>query len=188
MQSKEDLSKVPYGDFLSTLKKCSYDSVHDVSLCSDEQLKVINFDAVMKWYRKNKMSGTCSYTPCSNDVLYIGAKRIVFIEFKNEVTPNTKDIITKIYDSLLMLFDSGMSLNSFVKSFRADISYSRKSIDYILVLKKEDSNPRKKFAADVKKLGRYDLGRLEGFLFRSIRIYSENEFEEYFLKDATKQA
>lgn len=65
--------------FSSTLKQTSHDDANDEYLCHDEATKpVYDFDA----YVRDNFDQTV--LPASPDAIYIGEKKLYFVEFKNQ--------------------------------------------------------------------------------------------------------
>lgn len=89
----------------STLKKTSRDKMHMESMIDDVSVPVYNYDGVVKEYSTREHIPK----PCSNDALYIDDSRITFIEFKNG-SVKEEQLMKKVYDSVLVLFDSDMAL------------------------------------------------------------------------------
>ncbi len=163
----------------STFKVVSKDTAKDISMISDTKIPVYNFDGIMSVYSSRHSISS----PHSNDALYVDENHIVFIEFKNgkneEIKP--KDIIFKLYDSLMVLFDKGMGLEWCRKDYEGNISYSRSNIDFILVIR-DDSDPREKIEGHVSKRSDYGTGFVKGYLYHDVKIYSPTEFNHYFLQ------
>ncbi|RUO57896.1 hypothetical protein, partial [Pseudidiomarina marina] len=68
-----------FADFSSTLKRTSWDATNDEYLCNDVlTLPVYDFDQ----YVKNRFDN--DKLPASPDAIYIGNKKLYFIEFKNQ--------------------------------------------------------------------------------------------------------
>lgn len=171
-----------YKDNLSTFKVVSEDTKHHVSMINDMTIPVYNFDGI-----KNKYIVQCSMHseyPHSCDALYIDDKQIVFIEFKNGEI-KSKDIILKLYDSLMILFDKGMGLQWRRKDYEANISYSRRNISFILVCRKEKM-PSRNIHDHLARRADLGLGTWKGYLYRDVEVYTPEEFECYFLEQCHK--
>ncbi len=75
----KDFLSEALGDHQSTLKKTSYDKTNKEYLCEDESLSIIyDFDS----YVETNFEQSC--LPASPDAIYIGNKKLYFIEFKNQ--------------------------------------------------------------------------------------------------------
>lgn len=112
-------------NYTSTLKETSFDSANNEYLCADEQTaNVYNFDAYI--------AENFEKTPASPDAIYIGSKKLYFVEFKNQ---KTADIDTA---QLKRKFESGTQIlkNQLLKDFVPQ------DIDYIfcVVYKKSTRN------------------------------------------------
>ena len=121
----------------STLKKTSRDKMHMESMIDDVSVPVYNYDGVVKEYSTREHIPK----PCSNDALYIDDSRITFIEFKNG-SVKEEQLMKKVYDSVLVLFDSDMGLEWCRPDFIGNISFSRRNIDFILVWENPDADPK----------------------------------------------
>ena len=97
-------------------------------MIDDVSVPVYNYDGVVKEYSTREHIPK----PCSNDALYIDDSRITFIEFKNG-SVKEEQLMKKVYDSVLVLFDSDMGLEWCRPDFIGNISFSRRNIDFILV-------------------------------------------------------
>lgn len=166
-----------YRDNRSTFKVVSEDTEHHVSMIGDMTIPVYNFDDI-----KNKYIVKCSIpsNPHSCDALYVDDNQIVLIEFKNG-NIKLKDIILKLYDSLMILFDEGMGLQWRRKDYEANISYSRMNISFILVCRKEKI-PIRNIHGHVARRADLGLGTWKGYLYRDVEVYTPEEFESYFIK------
>ena len=78
----------------------------------ESSIKVFDFDGLKDWYVEN-CALQLTQTPCSNDALWLDEDHIVFIEFKNGKigAPENNEIIFKLYDSLLLIFDDKFDLS-----------------------------------------------------------------------------
>lgn len=175
----------------TTLKRTSRDDGSGEWIyMTESDLQVVNYDKVMGKYGANV--GISS--PCSNDALCINNenKRLTFIEFKNGKV-KSYELDQKIYDSLLVFTDI----------INEGISFTRKEMDYILVYN-EDKNPpdnaddrdknhindsesRCDIARILSEKGgkefiRFGLNKFKGYCFKDVHTYTENEFEEKFVK------
>jgi len=177
---------------LSSFKETSKDTDSGcVEYMTQSDIEVINFDGVKNEYVKDLH---LTYTPCSNDALYITAGEIYFVEFKNGIMKKDKifNVYNKIYDSLLIFNDI----------IGANISFCRKNVNFVLVYN-ECKNPCPKddisksipqgqdsskarigkyFTAKANKsYTRFDLGRFEKLYFKKVFTFTESEFENFFL-------
>lgn len=195
----------------STLKATSYDNDNDEYMV-DSELAVCDFDAVKEWYIKNK-TPYANPNPKSNDELVVGNEESFFIEFKNGKIDNTVnfELNKKIYDSLFILFDlkysdrQGRCMDS--------ISYTRSCMNYILVYnekryseagptrqtkegltrQKTEARPsahRNRLYGMVRELANeqfilFGLDQFKNYLFKNVYTYTEQQFEEKFIKQAT---
>jgi hypothetical protein len=97
-----------YNAFISTFKETSFDSDNKVYLCTDESIKVINFDAIVE-----KIYPDSNLRPKSFDAVYFDktTNHIYLIEFKNQRKPDKQEIEEKLkngkkeFDSLLNQFN-----------------------------------------------------------------------------------
>lgn len=177
--SESDINNEPsiYRDNLSTFSIVSKDTAHNVSMINDMTIPVYNFDDIKKKY---KVRCSMHSDPCSCDALYIDDNQIVFIEFKNGKV-DRHNIIRKLYDSLMILFDKGMGLQWRRKDYEANISYSRMNISFILVCRRE-RNPSRIIHGHLARRADFGLGVLRGYLFHDVKVYPPEEFERYFLE------
>lgn len=183
----------------SSLKETSKDSDSSNPECmTNSEIEVINFDKVKESYIKDMK---LSYTPCSNDALYIDKNgELYFIEFKNGIIkPHTIfNVYNKIYDSLL-IFNDIVGKN---------ISFCREHVNFILVynegknlsgnydnenknsfkdceIKNQDSSKARIgkyfYSKAKKKYIRFGLERFEKLYFHEVFTYTEQEFEDSFL-------
>lgn len=83
-----------YNSHQTTFKITSYDEQNDISLCTDETLKNIDFDAIIA----KRYPNPNSYRPKTFDAIYAHEDKIYCVEFKNEKKPNKKDIEQKLLD------------------------------------------------------------------------------------------
>lgn len=198
----------PINQYLSkSLKELSVDN-HDLTdeeYMTESQTEAIDFDDVKKKYMKElSKSVNLSKTLLSNDALFISHEgECFFIEFKNGTIDNKEnfDIIRKIFDSLLMLFDictnEGCRCNS--------LTFTRESMTYILVynsdkcFKKtslelvEEKNTVEieqesfdKLALDLlgeagESLIRFGLSQFKGYCFKNVFTYDKVQFEKEFV-------
>lgn len=165
---------------ICTLKKASKD-ITNGKYMSESDIKVINFDKIPNEYSRGK---GWNGIPKSNDALYIDIKgKWYFIEFKNG-TVDKGDIYRKIYDSLVILIELKII---------PDIEYVRENIDYILVYNEEkygkipNSEARNtnynyimRLAKQEKKL--FDIDKFEKYLFNETHTYTEEVFQNNFVK------
>jgi hypothetical protein len=84
-----------YNAFISTFKETSFDSDNKVYLCTDESIKVINFDAIVE-----KIYPDSNLRPKSFDAVYFDktTNHIYLIEFKNQKKPIKQEIEEKLID------------------------------------------------------------------------------------------
>jgi len=165
----------------ATLKETSK-FYHDGSemFMTDSMLMVINFDSVK--YEYIKYLGL-SEPPKSNDALFLDESgNYYFIEFKNGFIGEAKvfEINRKILDSLLIFTDI----------IGKGISFTRESMNYILVYNK-DKNQDAPLNIDFKthqieknakrKLIRFGLGRFEKLFFKEVFTLSKEAFETEFV-------
>ena len=112
---------------------------------------------------------------------------MIFIEFKNGNFQlfARNGLARKLYESLFMLFDENMPVNSICKSFRPSINYTRTNMEYILVYNSSkiptEKHGRLAIAGSLNKLAKFGLGFYEGFLFAKVRTFTAEEFEKYFV-------
>ncbi len=87
---------------VSTISNCSWDDAQLVTLVSNVDLPIYDFDSIAR--RATKQSGYF-FTPSSVDSLYIDDVNLTFIEFKNQVWSKIKssDIQLKIHESIALL-------------------------------------------------------------------------------------
>lgn len=161
----------------STLKQASYDSAKREYMVEDETIPVYNYDDVVGEYASR---GHLSYTPYSNDALYIDDSRIVFIEFKNGGV-REKDLMTKAYDSLLVLFDHDMGLEWQRADFHGNISFSRGNVDLILVWNDPHDDPKKRIGNHIRGKGMFGLSDLKRYLYKDVQVMSTTEFQREFI-------
>ena len=188
-----------------TLHEISCDSNKNEYLCVSTWI-VFDFDGLKQWYVE-KYTPNLPKVPCSNDALWLDEHHIVFIEFKNGriETKDNRNIIFKVYDSLLLLLDDKFDLSWCCSDFQQNISYTREHMDYILVYNKEKydeghptqqtikglerqnvqaSKSRTKIYKGVRALGKtnlilFGLDRFKGYLFRQVYTLDQDEFQKY---------
>lgn len=69
-----------FSSYVSTLKETSFDSENSIYLCNDVSTRnVYNFDKYVK------TNFDTSRLPSSPDAIYLGNKKLYFIEFKNQI-------------------------------------------------------------------------------------------------------
>lgn len=86
--------------YRTTLKSSSYDDNNDVYMCSNVALdNVYNFDKYI-YYNYDK-----SCLPASPDAIYVGKKKVYFIEFKNQYVSdiNSSNIKAKFKNGTIIL-------------------------------------------------------------------------------------
>lgn len=190
----------------STLTKVSYDDSNKVSMVQSG-IQVCSFDEVKKWYVKEKIP-YAKPNPKSNDALYFDEEGY-FIEFKNgKITSSVNyELNKKIYDSLFILFDlqytdkNGKKVDS--------ISYSRENMNYILVYNEElynendmtrqtqeGINRQREVSLSLSRTKLYNfvrqrakeefilfgLDQFRNYLFKNVYTYTQQEFEEKFIR------
>lgn len=191
-----------FRDNMSSLRETSKDSDSSNPECmTNSEIAVVNFDKVKESYIKDMK---LSFTPCSNDALYIDKNGdLYFIEFKNGIMtrPMIFNVYNKIYDSLLIF-------NDIVEQ---NISFCRKHVNFILVynesknLSEDYNNEGKNLSKDAKiknqdcskaKIGKYfyskakkkyirfGLERFEKLYFQEVFTYTQQEFEDSFLSSS----
>lgn len=176
-----------YQKHRSTLKKTSLDMSQNrnESMSDDVSIPVYNYDEVVQEYSVREHISK----PCSNDALYIDETRITFIEFKNGGIDRNQ-LKKKVYDSLLVLFDSDMGLEWCRPDFIGNISFSRKNIDFILVWEDPACNPKcaaqKRLHHHLNRLGELGLARLKRYIYKNVQIMSKAEFQHRFVDQVKK--
>lgn len=113
---------------VSTLKETSFDKTNGEYLCEDEKLEVIyDFDSYVRQNFDQEL------LPASPDAIYIGNKKLYFIEFKNQIPTD----IDK--SQMKRKFESGTK----ILMERLLESFSPKDVEYVfcVVYKK----PRAKY-------------------------------------------
>ena len=164
---------------------------------TESELEVIDFDGVKDDYIRGLK---VVITPKSNDALFERDKEWFFIEFKSGKL-NKKEIDKvkfKILDSLLIFTDI----------INKGISYTRENLNYILVYKKDYSTNNKneldnsevqesrsfdKLKSDINKEAKSDPDefklkkQFEKLYFKKVYTYTEEEFEEEFVKQYAQQ-
>lgn len=170
---------------LCTLKKSSLDKENNIYMCSS-LIKVVDYDAFPKIYSQGK---GWSGVPKSNDALYIDEnEEWHFIEFKNGKVEKD-DIFRKIYDSIIMLIESGIFPN---------FDFVREKVNYILVYNSkkngrvQDSESRdmvhnytRRLANEEQKM--FEIYKVEQYLFKETHTYTKELFEEIFVKRMEKE-
>lgn len=189
-----ELSELPiFAENRTTLKEASKDD-HDgvCAYMTESSCAAVDFDSVKDAYiRELKLTEN----PKSNDALFFCADgRLAFIEFKNGYMSRQKqfEVRKKIFDSLLIFCDI----------VGVGISVTRRQMDYILVYhegKNPDKEPvdakdgiqnsasRDQIAKKFMALGRqhyikYGLEMFKNYCFQEVYTYTEQEFDEYFVK------
>lgn len=179
--------------FMTTVKCTSKDSEHNEYM-TECTAPAVNFDKVVKSYCKN----ICISTVGSNDALVFHPNdTVTFIEFKNGHINNPEQqrkLLKKIYDSIVIFTDiTGKT-----------ISDTRNFLNYILVYNErknpDNTNPKIKYRASKSRdeidkilLGygkethiKYGLEFLKGYCFKEVNTYTQNEFEELYIKKLKK--
>lgn len=176
-----------YQKHRSTLKITSLDISQDrnESMSDNVSLPVYNYDGVVQEYSAREHISK----HCSNDALYIDENRITFIEFKNGGI-NKEQLKKKVYDSVLVLFDSDMGLEWCRPDFIGNISFSRKNIDFILVWENSARNPKdaaqKGIHHHLNRMGQFGLSRLKRYIYKNLQIMSKAEFQHRFVDQVKK--
>lgn len=179
--TNEEMENLPelLKKFICTLKKASYDDANKEFMC-ESQIEVIDFDKFPNEYARDK---GWNGVPKSNDALYISKqKKWYFIEFKNGSIKYTQ-LYEKIYDSLIMLIDSGIV---------PDFNFVRENISYILVYNSDkygrvqESAERDKSFSYFEKLAKekrplFGIDRFEKYLFDTTKTYTKTEFYRDFV-------
>ncbi len=180
-----------FRDNMSSLRETSKDSDSPNPECmTNSEIAAVNFDKVKESYIKDMK---LSFTPCSNDALYIDKNGdLYFIEFKNGIMtrPMIFNVYNKIYDSLL-IFNDIVGQN---------ISFCRKHVNFILVynesknlskddkIKNQDCSKAKIgkyfYSKAKKKYIRFGLERFEKLYFQEVFTYTQQEFEDSFLSSS----
>lgn len=180
----------------STVKDVSYDDSNKIYM-SDSGLVVYDFDKIKDWYASTLAGDGNKLDVESNDALYIDDDNVLFIEFKNGNIDRNKDrnaLKRKIYDSCVIISDDITNTKSVVPSFRPTAGFMRENVDYILVYNGEKNPPSKK---NVIRHGyiskgkgqipaRFGISRFEGYLFRKVRTYTEQEFQINFVEKMSR--
>ncbi|MDB8575617.1 hypothetical protein [Turicibacter sanguinis] len=164
-------------------KKEGDSSKYNTEYMTESLLEVINFDKVKDVYTKEINPGE---VPNSNDALYINGNDIFFIEFKSgEITNSEKfNIRLKMFDSLWMFTDI----------IQQTVNFTRTNVKYILVYNKQknshiiNTSPEKDAihrhvtlkAED--RLVAFGLKKFEKLYINEIYTYTQEEFEEEFVK------
>lgn len=177
---------------MSTIKDVSYDNSNHVYM-TDSELPVYNFDTIKDWYASELAVDENKLDVKSNDALYITSDSILFIEFKNGNIDKGNEkaaLKRKIYDSYIILFDEITNAKDVVLGFRSSLGFMLKHADYILVYNGEKNPSSKKNVIrhgylekgniDIKP--RFGLSIFEGYLFRKVRTYTEEEFQKNFVE------
>lgn len=179
-------------DSIDTLNNTSKDKRNGVYM-TNSTISVINFDAV-----KDKYTSNLSLTkhPKSIDAMVIKSEsKATLIEFKNGVITDREayGIRRKVYDSILIFTDIT----------DATIKETRDNIDYILVYNSDkNSDPKTKYPEsknrdDIgkillgygrKKLIKFGLEMFEGYCFKEVCTYNQEEFEQEFVNKIQEEA
>lgn len=187
-------------DYTCTMQEASLDTDKNQTM-TDRKIKVFRFDDIKDWYVK-KAIPKVNPEPKSNDALWITEQGSTFIEFKNGKIDSVMncEIIEKIYDSLLILFDISNILDG-----DRNISYTREHMDYVLVYNPEciktetkqdqkgkdrqlqESTSREIIGKLVNKRAnqsyiKFGLDKFRGYLFREVYTLSPGEFEKFVQK------
>ena len=187
--TKETIEGLPeeLQELVAGMKGRSYDESRKQYM-TESQLKVINFDRFSKYYCKT--TGVAK-EPTTNDALYKTATgKWVFIEFKNG-TIKKDEIYRKIYDSLIMMIETGMI---------PDFAYARTQMSYILVYNKEIilQEKREKEQTSKDRMHRhmeekadeifclFGLEKLREYLFEDTQTYTKEQFEKEFVEKYEK--
>lgn len=170
--------------YMSTLEKTSFDKNNGEYL-SDSQFQVVDFDTVKDAYFIGNNKSNSTKCLRSNDALVIFDKikgHFIFIEFKNgkiESSLEKEKIRSKISESLLILNDI----------LQENLSFDRKSINYILVYNKSKNTKfENQRNSSWSKIG-YSLSKLSGdtylidgfdryrLFFHDVKTINEEEFK-----------
>lgn len=199
------MSKLPetLTKHICTIREASMDTEHHLAMV-DNDLLVVNFDAIKDDYRKNLKS---------NDALFIDSNyRIFFIEFKNGTINNSDNIelFEKIYDSINILLD--IFCREHVKRICENpISYLKRYCEYILVyneekLDQEHLTERTKSGLNRQRITSrlgikkhlskkskkevilFGLDFFRGYLFCNVHTYTVDEFQKNKLLQWEKSA
>jgi hypothetical protein len=196
-----------FQDSIITMKEASYDSDKKEYMTTSE-IKVINFDLIKDKYIKT-IHPNENWTILSNDALFFCGSKIVFIEFKNgAINPvENNRIIFKLYDSILLLFDSLIPLDWYQDKIERNISFAREHIEYVLVYNEErqsyetpqtlaglerqrrylqESKNRDEIAKYIrekanKTLIKFGLDRFKNYIFKEVYTLTREEFNEKFI-------
>lgn len=173
----------PLQSMVAGIKRRSYDDSRK-QFMTESSLTVINFDRFSKYYCRQL---GIANLPDTNDALYITADgKWVFIEFKNG-TIKKDEIYRKIYDSLIMLIETGII---------PDFAYARCRMSYILVYNREvilrdrgetSFSSRMKIHRHMEHKSDeifclFDLEKFKGYLLEDTKTYTKEQFEEEFVK------
>lgn len=166
----------------NTLKETSFDGDNKVYM-SQLTLDVVNFDKVKDAYC-DSLDKACSARPHSNDALFIDIEqeKFLFIEFKNGELKGQRlqDVKLKISESLLIFNDI----------VNENISFDRKSVNYVLVynaennaeFEKQRTSSLSKTASTLAKLAgrRFCINGFDAYLyfFHDVRTINQDEFKQ----------
>lgn len=182
--AKEKLPEVMQS-MTATLKHCSKDGK---DYMTDSMLTVVNFDRFSKYYCHTLK---IARQPKTNDALYCTEEgKWYFVEFKNGGIKKD-EIYRKIYDSLIMLLETGMI---------PDYQFARENISYILVYNKEkimqekqikDNGAKEQIHRHMERKQEqlfclFELEKLCGYVFHETNTYTKEQFEQLFVKKYEK--
>ncbi len=165
------------------LKESSKDSEHQTFM-SNSLLTAVHFDEVPKKYAKKVK---ITRVPKSNDALYITKEnQWIFIEFKNGEVKK-EEIYRKIYDSLIMLEESGVADWDFFRNHAAYILVYNENVYCEKNVRLQKSKNRDDLYRHIRNRANtvrnlYEIRKLERFLFKNAWTYNEEQFAEYFEK------
>ena len=198
--------------FTTTLRQTSLDNDDNKNeYMTESEIDVLNFDEIKSCYSGRYLSNNVKLTPASNDALFIGKEKIIFIEFKNGGIDDKEnnEIFRKIYDSLLIFFEIYSELGLSERIKQNNISYSRQNIEYVLVYNKDTYNKNNKRGNTIqtikgierqlqnsesrdlmykilsqrgnKQFILFGIDRFEGYLFKKVYTLTKEEFNRIFI-------
>lgn len=177
------MSKLPYTDFIDTLKSCSDDSskndVHEYMIDSGE--RVINFDGFSSKFL-DKLYNVKDEIHTVDAICRIDGE-LFLIEFKNgqiNKSKNTKtQISSKISNSLLLLQinenKNFVKNSSFILCYNLEKNPRRESFD--LTKMQEKLNELGKI--DIKEAPRFSLAKFESLYFNKVYTLTSKELSEF---------
>lgn len=172
---------------IETLRKTSIDDSNgSIEYMTEINKKVISFDGVKQKYTQELHVSEEGLK--SVDALFEDQNKIYFVEFKNGYVSKSvyADLKKKASDSLLI----------FNELMETQIRDTREKCIYIVVYNEEknlDKSLPKSVSRDlihshmIDKAGeipkRFELGKLEKLLFKSVETLNEREFNDYMTKN-----